>query len=61
MVCEIGKGAFGSVYKIRDKTTRSLYAAKHLENIPSNKTEVRRVLVGEFEIINLIDLCKDHT
>lgn len=40
-MCAIGKGAFGSVYKIRDKTTRIIYAAKHLINIPSNREEVR--------------------
>lgn len=42
IVDAIGKGAFGSVYKIRDKTTRRLYAAKVVDNIPSNKAEVKR-------------------
>ena len=40
----VGKGAFGSVYKIRDKTTRIIYASKHLINTPSNKEEVRSMV-----------------
>ena len=37
----IGKGAFGWVYKIRDKQTRAIYAAKQLANTANNKKEVR--------------------
>ena len=40
VVKEVGKGAFGWVYKVRDRKTRAIYAAKLLENNESNKKEV---------------------
>ena len=36
----IGKGAFGSVYKVRNKVTGGICAAKHLKNTVSNREEV---------------------
>ena len=38
---EIGKGAFGRVYKVIDIKTRSVYAAKHLRYDSSNLKEAR--------------------
>lgn len=46
VVQKIGKGAFGSVYKVRDRRTRGLYAAKHVEYNESNRKEVRRASVS---------------
>ena len=37
---EIGKGAFGLVYKVRDLKTKAIYATKHLEYNESNTKEV---------------------
>ena len=36
----IGKGAFGWVYKVRERQTRTIYATKQLTNNDSNKKEV---------------------
>ncbi len=40
VVQKIGKGAFGIVYKVRDRRTKGLYAAKHVEYNESNRKEV---------------------
>ena len=36
----IGRGAFGWVYKVRERQTRATYAAKQLTNNDRNKKEV---------------------
>ena len=41
VVGEIGRGAFGCVYKVRDRRTKAVYAAKHVELNDSNRKEVR--------------------
>ncbi len=43
VVQKIGKGAFGSVYRVRDRRTRGLYAAKHVEYNDSNRKEVSAI------------------
>ena len=40
MMSRIGKGAFGYVYKVRERQTRAIYAAKQLPNTDNNKMEV---------------------
>ncbi len=41
---KIGTGSFGAVYKIRDKKTRTIYAAKHVECRENTASEVRNPL-----------------
>ena len=39
VVSKIGKGGYGSVYKVRDVRTKAVYAAKHLDGHESNIKE----------------------
>ena len=54
MICRIGKGAFGYVYKVREKQTRAIYATKQLPNTDNNKMEV---CVDFVSIMLLLVLC----
>ena len=38
---KIGSGSFGAVYKVKDKLTMVVYAAKYLDSRESNVSEVR--------------------
>ena len=40
VVSKIGRGSFGSVYKVRDIKTKAIYAAKQVELNESNLQEV---------------------
>ena len=40
VLVKIGSGSFGSVYKVRDKKTRVLYAAKYVEDKANDASEV---------------------
>lgn len=41
VIKRIGKGTFGSVYKVRDLKTKTLYAAKQVDFNESNQKEVK--------------------
>ena len=40
VIGRIGKGTFGSVYKVRDLRTKAVYAAKQVDYNESNQKEV---------------------
>ena len=45
---KLGHGGFGWVYKVIDKRTRVIYAAKHLDNTESNKQEVQYLITVKY-------------
>ena len=45
VIDKIGTGSFGAVYKIRDRKTRSMRAAKYVESKENTVAEVRLVTV----------------
>lgn len=44
---EVGKGSFGSVYRVKDTKTKAIYAAKQQEYNNSNMKEVSLPQPGE--------------
>ena len=45
VLSKIGKGGYGSVYKVRDVRTKAVYAAKHLDNHESNRKEASTTIL----------------
>ena len=46
----VGKGAFGTVYKVRDTKTKIIYAMKQMEYNENNRKEVSVNLLLQMEL-----------
>ena len=59
VLSSVGKGGFGSVYKVRDIKTKAVYAVKILSLTESNQREVRIAVIALSRLLpcNPNDIC----